>query len=80
MKRKNPQIRGRGITADEMRSIFAGGGWKCRHDIAVVMGEVGKNPIIGPMLYKMFQYGHLERRKKNHPERQMKVWYYRMTA
>ena len=80
MKKKTPKIRVRGLTADEMRNIFADGGWKCRHDIAEAMGEVGNHPIIGPMLYKMFHYGHLARRLKKHPNNQMKVWYYRMTA
>lgn len=80
MTRKNPQLRGRGITAEEVRHIFSDGGWKCRHQVMEAIGEVGNNPIVGPLLYKMFQYGHLKRRKKKHPNKQMKVWYYRMTA
>lgn len=75
---RRPQIRGRGITAKEVREILADGSWKCHWQFVEAMGEVGANPAIGPMLHKMHDYGHLKRRLKRHPHKRMRVWYYKL--
>lgn len=43
-----------------------------------MLGETGRNPVIGPMLHKMFTAGHLSRRLRKHPRKQMRVWYYKL--
>lgn len=64
--------------AKEVRWALADGQARCRSEIVGMLGETGNNPVIGPMLHKMHAAGHLSRRLRKHPDKQMRVWYYKL--
>ena len=58
--------------------MLADGKARCRSEIVEAVGETGNNPNLGSMLYRMVHGGHLRRRERKHPSKQMKVWYYKL--
>ena len=75
-----PRKKGRRISASEVRRILADGVWRCRSQICELAGETGRDPVLGPTLQDLCNAGDLVRQKRRHPEKQMRVWFYRLSA